>query len=208
MFLDIFVVEISFMRLSNVFTRLTPNENKWQKPSGRVGKCRAADPTKPLYEEVNGFGWEEWLFADYHAGKETCVGFLQAFNDKNRHVTSVDIIHLYTRICDGNEPKQYYIGHIKDVKVLAENHRAASIQQKKSKQEDLKNAEITDFSNVDPMWDKCFNIQFERKNVVFHENFLENEIQLNRGQFRFSLYDLEDSKNRNVEQQLNRINLK
>jgi len=40
------------------------------------------------------------------------------------------------------------------------------------------------------MWKKCFNIQFERKNVVFHEDFLENEIQLNRGQFRFSLYDL------------------
>ena len=195
MFLDIFVVEISFMRLSTVFTRLTPNENNWQKPSGRRGKCRAADSTKPLYEEVNHFGWEEWLFADYHAGKETCVGFIQAFNDKNRHVTSVDIIHLYTRICDGNEPKQFYVGYIKDVKVLPENKRLASSQQKQSKQNDLEEAKITNFPNDAPMWDKCFNIQFERKNTVFHENFLENEIQLNRGQFRFSLYDLDSHPN-------------
>lgn len=195
MFLDIFVVEISFMRLSTVFTRLTPNENNWQKPSGRGGKCRAADSIKPLYEEINHFGWEEWFFEDYHAGKEICLGFLQAFNDKNKHITSVEIIHLYTRICDGNEPKQYYVGYIKDVKVLPENQRAASTQQKESKQKDLKDSEIIDFPNDDPMWDKCYNIQFERKNTVFHENFLENEIQLNRGQFRFSLYDLDSHPN-------------
>lgn len=195
MFLDIFVVEISFMRLSNVFTRLTPNENKWQKPSGRVGKCRAADPTKPLYEEVNGFGWEEWLFADYHAGKETCIGFLQAFNDKNRHVTSVDIIHLYTRICDGNQPKQYYVGYIKEVKVLPKNQRTISKQLKASRQNDLKDAKISNFPDNDPMWEKCFNIQFERKNVFFAKNLLENEINLHKWQFRFSLYDLIDHPN-------------
>lgn len=178
------------MKKNHFFTRLTPNENKWQKPSGRVGKCRAADPTKPLYEEVNGFGWEEWLFADYHVGKETCIGFLQAFNDKNRHVTSVDIIHLYTRICDGNEPKQFYVGYIKEVKVLPKNQRTISKQLKASRQNDLKDAKISNFPDNDPMWEKCFNIQFESKNVVFHKNFLEKEIQLNRGQFRFSLYDL------------------
>lgn len=196
------------MKLSVVFTRLTPNTKNWQKPSGSSGKCRAADRTKPLYEERNHFGWEEWLFEDYHAGKEICLGFLQAFNDKNRHVTSVDIIHLYTRICDGNEPRQFYVGYIKDVEVLPKNQRATSTQQKEQKQKDLKDAEITDFSNVDPMWKKCFNIQFERKNVVFYENLLENEIQLNRGQFRFSHYDLEDSKNRNILQQINNITRK
>lgn len=45
------------------------------------------------------------------------------------------------------------------------------------------------------MWENCFNIQFERKNVVFFENFMENEIQLNRGQFRFSLYDFNNHPN-------------
>ncbi len=195
------------MKKKHFFTRLTPNQNNWQKPSGSTGKCRAANSANRLYEEVNHFGWEEWLFEDYHAGKEICVGFLQAFNDKNRHVTSVGIIHLYTRICDGNKPKQYYVGYINDVKVLPENLRAASTQKKEQKQKDLKEVKITNFPDDEPMWDNCFNIQFERKNVVYHENFLEKEIQLNRGQFRFSIYDLEDFKNRNVEQQLYRINL-
>jgi len=183
------------MRISTVFTRLTPNYNNWQKPSGSLGKCRSVDRTKPLYEERNHFGWEEWLFEDYHARKETCVGFLQAFNDKNKHITFVDIIHLYTRILEGNKPKQYYIGYIKDVKVLPYNQRAISTQQKEQMQKDLKEAKITNFPVNDKMWDKCFNIQFERKNVVFHENFLEKEIQLNRGQFRFSLYDLNNHPN-------------
>ena len=192
------------MKLSTVFTRLTPNTKNWQKPSGRAGKCRAANPANPLYEELNHFGWEEWLFEDYHAGKEICLGFLQAFNDKNRHVKSVEIIHLYTRICNGNEPKQFYVGYIKDVKVLPENQRAASDSQKKQRLTDLNAVEIN-FPVNDEMWEKCFNIQFERKNVVFHDNFLKKEIQLNRGQFRFSLYDLEDPKHRNAEKQINKI---
>ena len=183
------------MNLSTVFTRLTPNTKKWEKPSGHLGKCQAADSTKPLYEQTNGFGWEEWLFEDYHAGKEICLGFLQAFNDKNRHVKSVEIIHLYTRICSGNEPKQFYVGYIKDVKVLPYNQRAASINHKEKKQKQLVEAGITNFPNNNGMWDKCFNIQFQRKNVFFHENFLEKEIKLNRGQFRFSLYDLNDHPN-------------
>ena len=183
------------MRLSKVFTRLTPNANNWNKPSGPAGKCRAADPTKPLYEQTNDFGWEEWLFEDYYYEKETCFGFLQAFNGKNRHVKSVEIIHLYTRICDGKKAKQFYVGYIKDVKVLPEDQRAASINQKEKKQKQLVEAGITNFPVNDEMWDKCYNIQFERKNVVFHENFLEKEIRLNRGQFRFSLYDLNDHPN-------------
>jgi hypothetical protein len=177
------------MNISSVFTRLTPNENNWQKPSGRVGKCRAANSVNPLYEERNHFGWEEWLLEDYHAGKEICVGFLQAFNGKNRHVKSVKIIHLYTRVSDGNDSKQFYVGYIKDVKVLPENQRVASDSHKKQRLTDL-NAVDINFPVNDEMWDKCFNIQFEQKNVVFHENFLEKEIQLNRGQFRFSLYDM------------------
>ena len=183
------------MKLSVVFTRLTPNTKNWQKPSGSAGKCPAANPANPLYEERNHFGWEEWLFEDYHAGKEICLGFLQAFNDKNKHVTSVDIIHLYTRICDEKKAKQFYVGYIKDVKVLPYNQRAASINQKEKKRKQLIEAGITNFPNNNGMWEKCFNIQFQRKNVVFRDNFLEKEINLHKWQFRFSLYDLNDHQN-------------
>jgi hypothetical protein len=193
------------MKLSAVFIRLTPNTKKWEKPSGHLGKCQAADSTKPLYEQTNGFGWEEWLLEDYHAGKEICLGFLQAFNGKNKHVTSVEIMHLYTRICDGKKAKQFYVGYIKDVKVLPENQRAASSQQKYSRIEDLKQSKITNFPINDEMWKQCFNIQFERKNVVLQKDHMQSEIKLERGQFRFSLYDLEDSKHRNVDKQINKI---
>ena len=177
------------------FTRITSNQNSWSKPSGTHEKCNALGESNTLYEENNGFGWEEWLFKDYHAGKETCVGFLQAFNDNNRLFTSVDIIHLYTRICGVNEPKQFYVGYIKDVKVLPDNLRAASTQQKESKQKNLKEAKVINFPNDDPMWDKCFNIQFERKNVVLQDDHTQHEINLNRGQFRFALYNLNNHPN-------------
>lgn len=181
--------------MKKYFTRLTPNSNDWKKPSGRDGKCNATKFSEPLYEQTNGFGWEEWLFQDYHAGKETCVGFLQAFNDKNLHITSVDIIHLYTRISKVNMPKQFYVGYIKDVKVLPLHQRAASTKKKELKHKDLKDAKITDFPLDDSMWGQCFNIQFERKNVFFAKNFLENEINLHKWQFRFALYDLNDHPN-------------
>jgi hypothetical protein len=183
------------MNLSSVFTRLTPNTKKWEKPSGSAGKCCAANPANPLYEEVNHFGWEEWLFEDYYAGKEICMGFLQAFNGKNRHVKSVEIIHLYTRICDGKKAKQFYVGYIKDVKVLPEDQRAASINHKEKKQKQLVEAGITNFPVNDEMWKQCFNIQFEQKNVVLQKDHIQSEIKLERGQFRFSLYDLNDHPN-------------
>jgi hypothetical protein len=177
------------------FTRLTPNFKNWKAPYGRDGKCRAANPTKPLYEETNGFGWEEWFFEDYHKGKENCLGFLQAFNGKNEDVTSVDLIHLYTRICDGVKPRQYYVGYIKNVKILPQNQRAASENIKNKRLDELKTEGISNFTTNDSMWKKCYNIQFERKNVFLQKDHLQCEIRLNRGQFRFALYDLNDHSN-------------
>lgn len=185
--------------MKKYFTRLTPNKNNWEKPSGRDGKCFSAKSSEPLYEQTHGFGWEEWLFQDYHAGKETCLGFLQAFNGKNKTVKSVDEIHLYTRICDSKNPKHLFICYIKDVQVLPLNQRAASKAQKDLKMRDLKDAKIKDFPSNDSMWQNCLNVQFERKNVVLLE--IPREIKLERGQFRFSLYDL--GKHTNIFSQIN-----
>jgi hypothetical protein len=177
------------------FTRLTPNLFNWEKPSGRDGKCHAADPTKPLYEETHGFGWEEWLFEDYYQDKEICLGFLQAFNGQNDEITSVEMIHLYTRICDGVEPKHYYVGYIKDVKVLPRNLRAASEEIKRNRKNELNDVGIQNIPANDSMWENCFNIQFERKNVFLQNDHLQCEITLNKYQFRFALYDLNDHPN-------------
>jgi hypothetical protein len=148
------------------FTRLTPNLNKWQYPSGSEGKCGSSNR---LYEGANGFGWEEWLFENYHSGDDLCFGFLQAFNGKNAEMNSVEVIHLYTRICDGFEAKQYYVGCIKDVKVLSKDLRASSDEIKAKRLNDLDRAGIKNFSQYDSMWKNCFNIQFERKKCFFNE---------------------------------------
>lgn len=182
------------------FTRLTPNSGDWIKPSGRDGKCNSTKSSEHLYEQTFGFGWEEWLFQDYHAGKEILLGFLQAFNGKNKTVKSLDEIHFYTRICGSKKPKHLYIGYIKDVKVLPVNQRAATEEQKDSKMRDLKEAKLTDFPSDHSMWANCYNIQFERKNVFLLK--VPKEIKLEKGQFRFSLYDL--SKHTNI---LNQIKL-
>jgi hypothetical protein len=178
--------------MSNYFTRLTPNIKNWKKPSGTEGKCIGTDL---LYEDINGFGWEEWLLEDYHEGNELCLGFLQAFNNKNNEVTFVDVIHFYTRICDGVKPKQYYVGYIKNVKILPQNQRAASENIKKKRLDELKDVGVSNFPTNDSKWENCFNIQFEHKNVFLQEHPMECEITLNRGQFRFALYDLNNHPN-------------
>ena len=50
--------------MKNYLTRLTPNYNKWEKPSGSSGKCGA--PNGPPYEGRTGLGWEEWLLHDFY----------------------------------------------------------------------------------------------------------------------------------------------
>jgi hypothetical protein len=179
--------------MKDYFTRLTPNTKNWRKPSGNEGKC--GSPEGLLYEGRTGFGWEEWLFEDYHKGKEICLGFLQAFNGQNDEITSVEVIHLYTRICDGVKPKQYYVGYIKDVKVLPQNQRTASEDIKNKRLDQLNAIGISNFQTNDSMWKKCFNIQFERKNVFLQKDHLQRKITLNRYQFRFALYDLNDHPN-------------
>jgi hypothetical protein len=178
--------------MSKFFTRLTSNSRKWVRPSGLEGKCNSEIR---LYEESYGFGWEEWLFEDYHKGKDTCLGFLQGFNGKNNDATSIELIHLYTRLCDGVTSKLYYVGHITDVKILSQNQRAASEATKKKRITELNAVGINNFPTNDSMWNKAYNIQFERNNVYLQKDHLQCEITLNRGQFRFALYDLNNHLN-------------
>ena len=92
--------------MKTFFTRLTSNFNNWSTPSGQDGKCQSSNALRPLYEELNHFGWEEWLFEDYHVNIDEpefqCQGFTEAFNQKNRHKDRVDRIYLYTKVCKNN----------------------------------------------------------------------------------------------------------
>ncbi len=179
------------------FSRLTPNFNNWNKSSGRDGKCTAVDPNKPLYEETHGFGWEEWLFEEYYENltkpEYICNGFVQAFNHQNQDKDHVDRLYLYTKLCKnkmGHDPGCYFVGYIDNVKRI---EPITKVQ--REVQADLSARDIHDNLFI-PMLSFAKNISFKVKDV--HVEFpmvYQQPIQLIRGQFRFSLYDLNDHPN-------------
>jgi len=169
-------------------TRLTPNFFCWEKPSGRDGKCKGQ-----LFEDGNGFGWEEWLLKDYHANKNkpehVCTGFIQAFNGKNQN-RAVTTLHLYTRLCNnqsGIAPGCYYLGWIDYV--IIENNESLELDEVN---ESLLNVDVHQFP-APPFQ----NVKFKVKNVHFHcpKKNKTMSINLDVGQFRFALYDLNTHKN-------------
>ena len=185
---------------NNYFTRLTPNFNNWEKPSGAEGKCGVNDSNSALYEAHNYFGWEEWLFEDYVTNQDNpdkeCFGFIEAFNDKNKKNDFIDRLYLYTKICRNNQnikPGCYYVGFIDNVK------RLKSPLPKTQNQvcQDLKTVGIN-HDNYIPMLKKAKNISFKVKDVHFlfkTRNQSSIMIPLHRGQYRFGLYNLETHTN-------------
>lgn len=178
------------------FTRLTPNFNNWKQPSGRDGKCKSSNPQIPLYEEVNGFGWEEWLFEQYHIHKHEsefeCKGFIQAFNQKNHTISKIDRLYLYTKVCDYKKEihGNFYIGYIDNVsriKYLAkENEEVRNILTKVG----IKH------NGYIPMLPFAINISFKVKDVhVDFDGVFKRQFRLERGQYRFGLYNIEGHKN-------------
>ena len=182
-------------------TRLTPNYNKWEKPSGRDGKC-GLEINSP-YEGINGFGWEEWLFHDFHNQKNQldgyCYGFIQAFHKMNKAKDKIERLHLYTRVCAGKSSKTYYLGFIDEIEILKQPFNNKSLIDKKQSfchnaNEDLIEQNITGFE--DDLLEMCskdtlFNVRFKSENVHIRDfKFEEREIDLPHGWYRFNLYNL------------------
>jgi hypothetical protein len=171
------------------FTRLTSNFNNWKNPTGRDGKCQSQSVA--LYEEIHGFGWEEWLFEEYHANKSKpnhiCHGFVQAFNNKNPNIV-IERLYLYTKVGknkNGIKPGCYYVGYIDNVKKIEpiENNNEIVCQQ-------LNSVGIST-KGYKAMLSKAYNLTFQVKDV--HINFPKvycQSIKLARGQYRFGLYDV------------------
>jgi hypothetical protein len=79
------------------WTRLTPSANGWVRPSGPCGKCHT--PNGGLFEGVNGFGFEEWLFNPDHREGEWQFGYIQAFKGRKHAGRCFNKLQLVTRIC-------------------------------------------------------------------------------------------------------------
>jgi hypothetical protein len=101
---------------------------------------------------------------------------------------------LYTKICNNNqsiEPACYYVGYIDNVKKL----KSPLPKTQEEVSQNLKSVGIN-HDNYIPMLKKAKNISFKVGDVKFFfdkENL--NSINLNLGQYRFGLYNLETHTN-------------
>jgi len=92
------------LKKGKYLARLTYNSKNWQSPSCLDGKCKSTGQ-KPLYEQITGFGWEEWLFNPENRMKENGIiyqyGFLQCFNNNaiDEEIT-YEQVYLHTRRCN------------------------------------------------------------------------------------------------------------
>ena len=188
--------------MKKYLTRLTPNYNKWAKPSGPEGKCGLR--IKTPYEGINGFGWEEWLLNDYHKPNGQldgyCYGFIQAFHKMNQAKGKIDRLYLYTKVCDGKSKSNYYLGYIDNVEVLKHPFTKKSLNDKKlsfckKADQDLSQMQIFDYHNdLTQMCseDTLFNVRFKLKDIhIQNFDFRLRPIKMARGQARFKLYDLD-----------------
>ena len=192
--------------MKKYLTRLTPNLNKWKKPSGRTGKC-GLDIKSP-YEGINGFGWEEWLFYDFHNPENQldgyCYGFIQAFHKMNKAQERLDRLYLYTRVCNGVSKTDFYIGYIDNIEILKQPFTHKNLLAKKEKfckkaEQDLININISGYKK--DLLEMCsedtlFNVRFKSEHVhILDFEFQDRPITLQRGQSRFKLYDLDKHSN-------------
>jgi hypothetical protein len=190
--------------MKTLITRLTPNSNKWQKPSGPIGKC--GRPKGPPYEGEMGFGWEEWLLNDFFNPDNQlegfCYGFIQAFHKKNKAKSKIDQLHLYTRVCNGKRSSTFYLGYINNVEILAQPYTNSALIEKKEQfaskaGKDLVELKIAgfqpDLAELSESYN-LFNVRFKKSDVHIADfDFEKREIKLPHGWYRFNLYDLNSS---------------
>jgi hypothetical protein len=195
-------VEINRSDQLYYITRLTPNAYNWERPSGKEGKC----VENQIYEAIHGFGWEEWLLNDLKNETESkdgyCYGFIQAFNDKNNHFQQIDKLFLYTRKLENKKITNYYVGYIENVQIL-NNILDINLLCKKYKRfcetarQDLQDCDVKNFENELLLMcktKKFYNVRFKSDNAHFSKQY-DYKISLNKGQFRFALYDLKQHSN-------------
>ncbi|MCK4621393.1 MAG: hypothetical protein KAT62_04165 [Desulfuromonadales bacterium] len=133
--------------------RICWNTNSWTKPSGPEGKSK----NKKAYEEIVGYGHEEWLFDlekiidGYH------YGFLQAAHSgRDIHKDKIYNVHLYT--INSVTGTRWWIGAIQNVEwvhkveseILYKEYKKRGWFDEILKQLENVGASVEDFQNIDP----------------------------------------------------------
>ena len=187
--------------MAKYLTRITPNYNRWEKPSGSMGKCGLTKGSP--YEGHTGLGWEEWFLRDFFNVSSRlegfCYGFIQAFHKKNVNIGTIEELHLYTRICNGKSSKPFYLGFISDLEVLNRPYTNQKLIDKmvsfcQHVPTELNQLDVKDYQKdlIEMCSDQTlFNVRFKPENLHIKDfNFIDREIGLPHGWYRFNLYDL------------------
>lgn len=172
-------------------TRITPNDNNWEIPSGINVKC-CGSKEQPLYEYEAGFGWEEWLFNKKNRKNDYQYGFLECFNKTNFDQEKIyEEVYLYTRQC-GINPKigsSFLVAKINNLKKLSRDE-AFTINEKfqdkisRMRTECQKNEKYFDLGPCRFI----FNVKFKIDNVLWFDDI----VQINPKNKRFLMIELEE----------------
>jgi hypothetical protein len=184
-------------------TRITPNYNNWETPSGINGKC-CGSKEQPLYEYEAGFGWEEWLFNKENRKNDYQYGFLECFNKTNFDQEKIyEEVYLYMRRCDThtNSGSSFLIAKINNLTKLSRDEAFAINDTFKDKITRMR----TECQNNEKYFDlgPCrfiFNVKFKIDEVYW----FENTVPINPKNKRFLMIEL-DEKNTNHTEIINTI---
>lgn len=166
--------------------RICWNTEEWRRPSGSKGKSRSAGS----YENIIGFGHEEWLLDDtkimpngYH------YAFLQPMNAK-KHPGNIYDIHLFTKSPNG---KKLYVGCLRNAVGVSPEESAKVYRYYYSKgwikemKEDViyVGGQVKDF---EPEF--LFNVKFKFSEADILRS--DHPIIKNNIGHRYNLYDFQD----------------
>ena len=97
----------------NKIAKICWNENRWTKPSGRIGKSKF----KKSHEYKHGYGHEEWLLDFSKAKGGYHYGFLEPIHKfRDKYIGNTFNVALYTTNADTKE--KFWIGEIKNAHVI------------------------------------------------------------------------------------------
>jgi len=107
--------------MTELFTRLTHNENDWIVPSGHSWKKENQGKKNIPYENQYGFGHEEWLFNARYRVEGYQYGYIRGLKKFHNENNIAERVHLYTVKREGSVRLVYYLGFINDVQLLDED---------------------------------------------------------------------------------------
>ena len=174
--------------------RICWNTNSWESPSGMPGKSL----NKKTFENINGYGHEEWLFEKgreingYHYGK------IEAISQHNKDKFKNYIFDLYLFSINSITKERFWVGKIKNVEVISDFECNKIYEEyikrdwksfMKKQLENFKTSALDRFDSFDPVdISNFFTIKFKEEDVEVYDlkthRFSKNDTAIPGARYR------------------------